>query len=414
MGALPSLKPTVSKEDQELQMSSSEAIEILRTTIAGRPQQVKDKSRFRYVMYRAPVNTKFLRIILRLLPRHPEYIDAFIAYFSNYSKKTSIAKAALNYLLSGVPYSYVRGELWHIVARLGSYEDMRKALPLAREDAKNRSCCIMLSWGVMHFLMVCEEKNLARLGKRLANEHPISRSFLVPKFTDKEFSKNGHANTLLNGTLMEQLAIAREIQKRQILLNSLGINKRNLSNICQRTLKSLGVIGRLYRRTTRDLIKEVLASLYSCKNITIWRESLTTEYEHALQILIEAKARFPGNYSDWLSLQDSFNDIVIRQLFNLLQRKGLRGYSNTVNRNGHLIDYGVLISIGHPFDRAYPSEANELRIIHNRRNQLPGNHPYSKRGGSRNTWLKRSGRDSLVIHVKKSLDGIATIVENNI
>ncbi len=107
--------------------------------------------------------------------------------FANYSKRLRIARAALDYLYSGLPYSYVRGELWHLVARLGGANEMSRGLPKAREDARNRSRRVALSWGVMHFLMRCEAEGLAHTRRRLSAEHPISRSLLAPIFSEREF-----------------------------------------------------------------------------------------------------------------------------------------------------------------------------------------------------------------------------------
>ena len=168
MGSLPSIAPTDDRDTSEQSMLAEEARKILATAIDGKPQKVKDKSRFRYVMYRAPEDVKFLTTVLRLLPRHPEHIDAFVDYFKNFGRQRRIARAALDYLESGLPYSYVRGELWHLVARLSGHEEMQRGIPMARKDAGYRSHCIALSWGVMHFLMRCEKKGYARIGHRLS------------------------------------------------------------------------------------------------------------------------------------------------------------------------------------------------------------------------------------------------------
>lgn len=413
MGALPSIAPTEGRDTSEQSMPAVEAREILATAIDGKPLKVKDKARFRYVMYRAPENAEFLRTVFRLLPRHPEHIDAFVAYFANFSKRRSIARAALAYLQSGLPYSYVRGELWHLVAQFAGREEMQAGLPLARNDARNRSRCVVLSWGVMHFLMKCEAKGFARIGRRLAAENPISRSLLAPMFNDREFARGGHAVRLLKGTLMEQLAGARQLQNRKITLNSLGLRQRDLPPTCRRSLKTLGVISRHYRRTSQDWIGETLVSLYGCKRTIEWHELLKTEYEYALQILIETKARFPGAYSEWLGLQDSFNDIVIRQFFEFCKQKGLAGHSKTHGRDGKVVKYGILIAEGSPFDKAYPNEAKAFRAIHKRRNMLPGSHPYDEKGGAKNRWLSKRGRDSLVQDIKNGLDGIAAVVKKN-
>ena len=157
----------------------------------------------------------------------------------------------------------------------------------------------------------------------------------------------------------------------------------------------------------------MLTSLYSCNGASIWRELLGLEYEHAMQFLIEAKARFPGAYSEWLGLQDSFADIVIRQFFRFLQQKGLAGHSKTQDKNGKLVKYGTLIANNTPFDAAYPAVASHLRDVHQRRNKLPGSHPYDEKGGAKNKWLTKRERESLVPKIKNVFDAIAMIVERN-
>ena len=413
MGALPSIVPSDGKGAFEPAMGATAARKLLETAIDGRPQRVSDKARFRYVMYRAPKDVDILRAVLRLLPRHPEHIDAFIAYFSNYAKSTRIARAALEYLESGVPYSYVRGELWHLVARLAGEGEIERALPLARKDAKGRSRCIVLSWGVMHFLMRCQKEGRSRDRRRFGSEHSISRSLLAPILPDREFSRGGHGASLLKGTLIEQLAGARELQKRNIALGALGLRQRDLPHSCASTLKALGVIRRAHRRIARDWVGETLNSLYGCRRNSIWRELLGAEYEHALQFLIEAKARFPGAYSEWLGLQDSFLDIAIRQFFVFLVQKGLQGHSKTSDKNGRLVKYGSLISQGGPFDRHYPAIAADLRDVHQRRNRLPGSHPYDEKGGVKNVWLTRAQRDALVPKVRGALDGLVIVVQQS-
>ena len=412
MGALPSIPPTDNRDASEPIMTAEEAINILNTSIGGKPQKVRDKARFRYVMYRAPQDTEFLKIVRRLMPRHPEHIDAFVAYFGNFATRRSIAKTALDYLETDVPYTYVRGELWHVIARLAGSEELQRGLPNALKDARGRSRCMALSWGVMHFLMRCEKEELLLLGRRLEAEHPLSRSLLAPIFSDRELIEKGHAVTLLKGELMEQFAGARELQKRHITLNELGLKQRDLSLSCRTTLLSLGVIRRRHK-SDKDYIDEKLAKNYNCLHSSIWRELLGTEYEHALQILTEAEAQFPGNRSGWLGAQDSFNDIVLRRFLVFLKSKNLNGHSNVVGKNGQMIVYGSLIRKGTPFDNAYPSEAKAFRALHERRNKLPGSHPYDQKGGGKNKWLSKNERDSLIPKLKIALDGVAKVVEQN-
>lgn len=405
MGALPSIPPIHSKGTFEPEMSATQAQKLLRSALGGKPLKIKDKSRFRYVMYRAPVDSKFLYLTLMLLPRHPEHIDAFVAYFSNFGKRRSIANAALLYLRSELPYSYVRGELWHLVARIGDRSHLEEALPLARNDAKKRKNCVALSWGVMHFLIRCETYGLLRLGRRLVSESHMGRALLAPILPKREFTRTGHVKALLKGTLEEQLSAVRQLQRRGVSLSSLGVRQRDLPLVCRNALRSLGIIRRRHLLKT-DYISERLVSLYGCEDVHIWRPFLRGEYEHALQILIEAEARFPGAYSEWLALQDSFNDIIVRQFFVFLKSKNLQGHSK-LSSGGKLVKYGSLIAVGSPFDKHFTVTADLLRKIHRRRNKLPGSHPYDEKGGAKNQWLTKQEKEVFSVVVKNSLDQIA-------
>ena len=210
---------------------------------------------------------------------------------------------------------------------------------------------------------------------------------------------------------MEQLASARELQRRHRSLASVGIRQRDVKQITRNALQALGVIRRRHRGAPRDWISDSLNALYGCRAAPIWHRMLVTEYEHALQVLLEAKDRYLGARSEWLQLQDSFNDIVVRCLFSFLESNGMGGHSRLVGRTGLLVKYGLLIAPDSPFDTAYPSIAERLRTIHNRRNTLPGSHPYDQRGGGRNRWLTAAERDLLSSNVRAAIDEISAIVE---
>ena len=224
---------------------------------------------------------------------------------------------------------------------------------------------------------------------------------------------NGNIVKLLKGTLMEQLAGARELQKRNVTLDMIGLRQDNLQTSCKTILLSLGVIGRR-RRIRKDYIGETLKKLYKCQHPFIWGEVLDSEYQHALQILVEAEARFLSARSEWLGLQDSFNDVVVRQFFDFLKNKNLNGHSKTIGRKGELVKYGSLISKGTPFDTYYLSEARVFRHLHERRNKLPGSHPYDQKGGAQNKWLTKREQNFLVSQLRITFDKIAEVVKQNL
>src|SRR4029077_17624706 len=90
LGTLPSIAESTAADENEPEMTRFEAENMMRAALRGRPLKVKAKSRFRYVLYRASPSQRLLRWTLDLLPRHPEHIDAFVAYLSKCSHSNFI------------------------------------------------------------------------------------------------------------------------------------------------------------------------------------------------------------------------------------------------------------------------------------------------------------------------------------
>ena len=412
LGSLPSIPPTQEGEDPH-PMTVKKAIRLLSSCVKGSPLRVKNKSRFRYVMYRAPRDPKILNKVMLLLPRYPEHIDEFTAYFSSYGTSKKIAKGAAQVLRSGLPYAYVRGELWHLLARLGTRDQLGECTEMARHDARRRKECLGLSWGVMHFLIRCQEEGLCRIGTRLKTEIPLSRALLASRMPASEFAPGGVAISMLKGTVEEQLAAARQLQTRQCSLSKLNLRQGSLPKVCQHSLRALGVVRRV-SRASQDWIAERLQQRHGGKVCAVWRSLLVAEYEHALQILIAADAMYDADPSPWLQLQDSFNDVVVRKFITYLQQRQRPGGNQAIiNRKGELVSYGVLLQPTGPLAAAFPSIGENLRVIHARRSRLPGSHPYDAKGGARNAWLKRSERDDLLPRAGDALRDIAGYVANN-
>jgi hypothetical protein len=228
-----------------------------------------------------------------------------------------------------------------------------------------------------------------------------------------EFAPGKTAVAMLKGTLEEQLAAARQMQTRNITLAKLNLRQRDLPAVCQHSLRSLGVIRRM-SQAPRDWIAERLAQRYGVVSTPVWRSLFDTEYEHVLQILIEADAMFEVAPSNWLQLQDSFSDAAIRQLIAYLRKRRLAGGSqNTVDRNGRLVRYGNILQPSGPLGSAHPGICASLLKVHERRNTLPGSHPYDQKGGAKNTWLNRRARDRLVGDLRVALSAIVQVIINN-
>src|SRR5690606_16873285 len=90
---LPSLAPPDRDEwDHSQRLDADQAETLFRQALAGRPYRIKNKTKARFVLYRAPRSRKILGLVLRLLERHPEYIDAFTAFLENCSRSDPLER----------------------------------------------------------------------------------------------------------------------------------------------------------------------------------------------------------------------------------------------------------------------------------------------------------------------------------
>lgn len=151
LGTLPSIVESASRGYDEPDLDSLDAEQIMRAALKGRPLKVVDRARLRYVLYRAAPANKLLRRTLDLLPRHPEHIDAFMAYLSNYSHSNFIMDRVRAILRAGVLYDYVEGELWQLTAAIGKPSDLRRLIGLFKKRSKTNGRSVSLEWGLLTF-----------------------------------------------------------------------------------------------------------------------------------------------------------------------------------------------------------------------------------------------------------------------
>ena len=108
MGMLPSIVDPQHEGAGIEKMDKKQARSAFLSAIGGKPYRVTDKTRLRFVLYRADPDTGLLKLVLRLIPRHPEHADAFFAYLGIFGYRKPIERLCLD-LVQNSPYPYVRG-----------------------------------------------------------------------------------------------------------------------------------------------------------------------------------------------------------------------------------------------------------------------------------------------------------------
>jgi hypothetical protein len=412
---LPSQFPPEDLEEiqEEEVVTEREALSKFRKSISGRPYKITDKTLARYLLFRAPASRKLLDIIIRLLPRHPEHIEAFSAYMSNFSKSVPLENSLKDLLKNGAPYQYVRSEFWLTLARISSEETCQELQQIAINDLSNTSSTINLKWGALAFLLKCQKYGLGNSSYRIKHQHPLVQALLTPIIPEIEYERNVVIKPLLlSKDFIPGLLLAGELIKRGKTHLSYGLKIREIPPQTQNQFRTLGIIRRRFNINV-DQISNILVARYSISPTRKWRLFLTNEYNHALQILIQADALFFAGRSEWLALQNSFNDAITRSFIGFLNSNNLPGARSLINSRGDNITFCTLLYVNSPFTKYHPIIGTTFDKLNRRRNKLPVAHPYDERSGAQTKYLSAQERNMFKVELGSAYNNLIRYVDQN-
>ena len=414
LNILPSLTPSHSvsiKEADKPALTKNSALKMFQKSIGGRPQKIVDKTKAKYVLFHAPKFFKILNYALKLLPQHPEHIDAFCFYFHHYKRHEKIIEACRQ-TLKETPYNYVAGELWHVLARMApisnSYALIQDAIKLARDNKTS----FAKKWGALHFLCSYEELTHKGYSKFLMfQKNALLQALLVPRLCKERFKNNDVVvNKLLNRSKIEVgLMLSEKLARYSKKVEDFGVKFNELPAQVKNTLSKLGVCNT--SMTGVDPMAEIISSRFNTSKDLPWRIFMGNEYAHAIGFLIQGDTLFHSGRSFWLSYQDAFNQIVFLRLQELFKKHNRPGVVNIFNRRTQqMIPYGNMLDSKNAFSKIFYEISNGFRCVHKRRNKLPGSHPYDCVTGDKTKHLKKKEQDALFFKLKKAYNEIGRIL----
>jgi len=406
MGMLPSISDPQHEAGAE-KIDKEQARLTFRSAINGKPYRVFDKTRMRYVLYRAEPDSDLLKLVLRLIPPHPEHADVFFAYLGRFDYRKSIERLCLT-LVQQNPYPYVRGEAWHVLARyrregrsVTSSEPralITRAINIAKQKTQEN---ISERWGVCHFLCVSEELTSSRHSRFLKYQAPLVQSLLASVLPDAAFEKGEVVETYLRRTTPEPgLSVCSGLHERGLSPSTFGLEVTDLPSQVVNTLRGLGVVAAPGFKI--DPVAEILNTRYGVPRGKSWHQLLGGEYVYALGLLKQAEAAFDSGRSFWLACQNSFNQTIFLALQRHLTKMGHAAAGTIFDKNGQLLDFGVTLDANGPFSKNCPTIGDCLREMNTRRNHLPVSHPYEKKTATQSRHLKAQERNQFVVKLKKA------------
>ena len=412
---LPSLSDPQHTGHKRGRIGKRQAYSGFRSAIGGKPYRVTDKTRLRFVLYRAGPDTSLINLVLRLIPRHPEHADVFFLYLSRCGYRKSIETLCFD-LVKSNPYAFVRGEAWHVLARYrrrlrsGTAANHRSLTTRAIHIAKDRSReNLPEKWGVCHYLCVAEAMTSGHHSRWLTYQAPLLQSLVAPVLPDGAFRKGEVVSTFLRRSNPEPgLAVCAELHRRGLTPSMLGLKEARLPSQVANTLRELGVIHSPIRKV--DPIAEILDTRYGAPRGKSWRRLLGTEYGLALGLLKQAEATFASGRSFWLACQNSFNQTVFLALQRHLKTIGHPATCKTVARNGQLVDFGVTLDANGSFSKNCPTIGAGFRAVNTRRNHVPVSHPYQKKTITQAQYLTSYERNQLVVKLRMAYRDLVALM----
>ena len=411
IGGMPSvIPPDQTDVEEQPTLTRNEAEQAFRDATSGRPLRIHDRTKARYVLFRAPRSPKLLDRALRLLPRHPEQTDALCAFLRLYGQRRNVQRTVESILRNGTPYDYVRGEMWLLLADSCHPSRLLVLRPLALLDLGRNSWHLQL--GAARFLLRCQQGGSPSCIGRLRKLSPLMKALLVPYLPRAAFVAGGYVAGLLRheapapGMMLGPVLVQQRQSHRD-----LGVQVREMHPLVQNVFRGLALIQ---RRQVNDVdpIAEILSSRYGTNGEWYSRRLLGIEYRHCLQLALGADSLYALGRSQWLQRQDAFNDALVRQILLKLTAAGRAGGAKTIGKDGQLINYGTLLESQGPFAKAHPAVASSLRMVHNRRNALPDAHAYDKKTGVRNRYLTSREQPVMLSALRVAYQGLQQIANS--
>ncbi len=416
MGMLPSIAdPHRSAAGKPSRMSRHEAVARIKSALRGRPYRVVDKTRLRYVLYRAEPDSRLLKVVVRLMTRHPEHADAFFTYLSSFRPRKPISRSCLD-LVEKSPYAYIRGEAWQILAAYGATSGtigirirkglVEKAVTIAK---KRQPDSFAETLGACQFLAATERVAGHHYSRFLKYQPALLQAFAAQTLPDTAFAYAEAAESYLRRTEFEPgLAICSRIHALGLGPATFKIDPGDLPSQVRNTMSELGTLPTPGQPV--DPIGEVLERRYGLVTSKSWHTLLLDEYVHALGLLKFAEAAFDASKSYWLANQNSFNHAVFLALQRHLASTGHSAACTTRARDGTLVDFGVMLDEHGPFSKNCPNAGDCFRAMNKRRNQLPVSHPYEKKTEKRAQHLTKRERDRFVEDMRSAMSAFVALM----
>ncbi|MFK7824502.1 MAG: RNA-directed DNA polymerase [Oligoflexales bacterium] len=372
-----------------------------------------NKSQLRYVLFHSMPSSKIRLKVLKIWQSLPEHVDAFLSFLTNHISTKSVILAIQENLKSS-PYDYVQGQCWqflsvaleHIPA--GDRTTLRRR---ATDLLKERKVSFSARLGIHNFL-VCHDNIY---GTNLTNwllyeNYALIQAILAPLINDKYFGQETPiVKRFLSRSLPEPgIMLSSNLARLNISFPTSAIHNSQVAS----TFSELGICGTPSKK--RDPISIILKKHFKTDPTKKWKTLLGSDYGHAVSLLKQANVCFDSSRDKWLGCMNSFNHLLIYNIQVVLNQKNIPGAIALKNKNNVSFKekYGHFLDPGKSFAKHHPQLVELLGKINDRRNILPGSHPYAEKGTAYTKRLTMSERTQMKDMMSITYSLIVVVLKN--
>lgn len=363
------------------------------------------KSNIKYVLKRSGPSLKIKSFLLEHLNKNLQFTEDTFTFFENYIGDSRVRKKAEGLIWNR--FDFVRAHAWFFLAKsIASFSTVQRRahIQYAIDEVKKKSDNTLARMGSLLFLIRSEENGHGALSNFIKSEGTwFNKAVLAQELPQRILSHAQILKVYFGKTHFEpSMMLGPHFHKHGVHPKNAGVSSKVLKSQTKNIYKELGFIKKT-ANTTIDPVGEILTSRYELTPWRKWKTLLGFDYDHALGILKQGDRLYYKSKDKWLADQNSFNNSLFIMMIETLTRLNLPGNNVSLNQpDGRRRNFGTLVSRNNmnDFVRHYPNIADAFHSANDRRNNLPGSHPYDLKSHARTKPLTAQERANLTQQLK--------------
>jgi len=377
------------------------------------------KSTIKYVLKRSGPSPRIKSFLLANLTRNLQFTEEIFTFFENYIDDANVRKRVEGLLWNR--FDFVRAHAWFFMAK--SISNITNAhrkthINYAINEVRKKSDNTLARMGALLFLIKAEQEGHGALSNFIQSESTwFNKAVLANELPPRILTQSQVMKVYFGKTNFEpSMMLGPHFHRNGLSPRDSGITAKSIKSQTKNIYKELGLI-RKTASTNIDPVGEILTNRYGVDHWTKWKDLLAFEYDHALGILKQGDRLYYKSKDKWLSDQNSFNNSLFLAMIETLTINNLPGNNVQINhQNGNRRPFGTLVSRHNmnDFVQNYPNVADAFHKVNERRNNLPGSHPYDLKSFARTKPLSESERADLTQSLTIAYNEIIQIFDPHI